>query len=605
LKPLVSIVTPVYNGENTISETIESVLAQTFKDFEMIIVDDISTDNTKKVIEKYAKKDKRINYYSLPKKGGASAARNYAVSKANGRYIAFLDGDDLWYPEKLEKQIKFMQDNNYYFTYTDYEYIDDNSNPLNKIRKCPKKMSYHRMLLGDSVGCLTVIYDSLEVGRISIPELKKRNDYALWCVILKKVKCGYKLNEILAKYRKGDSSNSLSSGSKIKLLKYHYKVHHDINKFNPIKSFFYTTTNVFNYFMNRCIREKKKKFNNCKIGILGHFAIGKDYNDGQTVKTKNVYDLLEYNYPNQVFRVDTYNWKKHPIRLFNNCYKLIKNCDNVIFLTAKNGVKVFVPLLTFFNKKKKKNIMYVVIGGWLPEVLKGKDSLIAAAKKITHIFVETNGMLKELNRLGLHNTEILLNFKKINPIKKEDLDSSYKKSYKTCTFSRVMKEKGISDAIFAIKMANEKCDSSFSLDIYGPVDEKYQDEFDQLVSENSKYVKYCGVVESSQSVEIVKKYDLLLFPTRFDTEGLPGTIIDAFASGVPVVYSNWRYCNEFFQDEYNGIKFEMGNVESLENVLINFYNKKYDIRKLKNNCLDSAKKYDPDVAIKDLTKYLR
>ncbi len=256
MKPLVSVITPVYNGENTISETIESVLAQTFNDFEMIIVDDLSTDDTKKVVDKYAKNDKRINYYLLPKKGGASAARNYALSKAKGKYIAFLDGDDLWYPEKLEKQIKYMQDNNYYFTYTDYEYIDENSKPLNKMRKCPGKVTYHRMLLGDSVGCLTVIYDSIEVGRISIPELKKRNDYALWCLILKKVKIGYKYDEILAKYRKNTNSNSLSSGSKVKLLKYHYKVHHEVNRFNPVKSFFYTITNVFNYIVNRTVREK-------------------------------------------------------------------------------------------------------------------------------------------------------------------------------------------------------------------------------------------------------------------------------------------------------------------------------------------------------------
>ena len=259
MKPLVSIITPVYNGEDTIVETIESVLNQTFKDFEMIVVDDISTDNTRKIVEEYTKKDKRVKYYLLPSKGGASAARNYAISKASGRYIAFLDGDDLWYPEKLEKQIKFMQDNDYHFTYTDYEYIDENSKPLNKMRKCPKKMSYHRMLFGDSVGCLTVIYDSIAVGRISIPELKKRNDYALWCIILKKVKCGYKYNEVLAKYRKVSDSNSLSSGRKIKLLKYHYRVHRNVNEFNPVTSVFYTVTNVVNYFNNKMFREIKKR----------------------------------------------------------------------------------------------------------------------------------------------------------------------------------------------------------------------------------------------------------------------------------------------------------------------------------------------------------
>ncbi len=257
LKPLVSIVTPVYNGEKTISETIESVIHQTFNDFEMIIVDDMSDDNTEKIVNDYVKKDKRIKYFRLSQKGGASLARNFAIEKAIGRYIAFLDGDDLWYPEKLEKQIAFMQNHNYAFTYTDYEYIDEDGNKLNIYRKCPEKMTYHRMLLGDSVGCLTVIYDTNKTGKVSIPELKKRNDYALWCLILKKIRKGYKYNEILALYRKGEHSNSLSGGSKVKLLKYHYLVHRKINNFNVFKAFYYTFTNGINYILNRFVKEKK------------------------------------------------------------------------------------------------------------------------------------------------------------------------------------------------------------------------------------------------------------------------------------------------------------------------------------------------------------
>lgn len=257
LKPLVSVITPVYNGENTISKTIESVINQTFNDFEMIIVDDISTDNTKKIVEKYTKQDKRIKYFALRKKGGASVARNYAINKAKGRYIAFLDGDDLWYPDKLEKQVKFMQDNNYAFTYTDYDYVDADGKKMNRIRKCPKTMTYRRMLIGDAIGCLTVMYDSKETGVVRVPELKKRNDYALWCIILKKIKNGYKYNEVLSSYRKDDNGDTLSSGSKFKLLKYHYKVHHEINNFNIVKSLFYTMTNGLNYLYNRIVRDRK------------------------------------------------------------------------------------------------------------------------------------------------------------------------------------------------------------------------------------------------------------------------------------------------------------------------------------------------------------
>ena len=258
MEPLVSIVTPVYNGSSTIGKTIESVLNQTYKNFEMIIVDDVSDDDTVKIIKSYQTKDKRIKLISLRKKGGASVARNKAISSAKGKYIAFLDGDDLWKKDKLDKQISFMENNNIYFSYTDYSYIDESGNDMGIYRKCPRKMSYFRMLLGDSIGCLTVIYNKEAVGNIEIPKLKKRNDYALWCVVLKKIRIGYKYDEILSLYRR--NVTSLSSGRKYKLLKYHYQLHRNINEFNSIVALFFTLTNIFNYVINRYIRDKKIEY---------------------------------------------------------------------------------------------------------------------------------------------------------------------------------------------------------------------------------------------------------------------------------------------------------------------------------------------------------
>lgn len=256
MKTLVSIITPVYNSEKTIASTIESVLNQTFKNFEMIIVDDVSNDNTIEIIKEYQKKDSRIKLIVLNKNSGASVARNMALKEAKGRYIAFLDGDDLWKVDKLEKQLKFMKDKHCAFSYTDYEYMDENSNLLGIIRKCPKKVSYLKMLLGDSIGCLTVMYDTTKVGNIQIPNIKKRNDYALWCKILKEIRIGYKFNEVLAIYRKSDKS--LSSGKKISLLKYHYEMHRKVNNFNPILSLFFTFTNGVNFIINTKIRERKR-----------------------------------------------------------------------------------------------------------------------------------------------------------------------------------------------------------------------------------------------------------------------------------------------------------------------------------------------------------
>ncbi len=261
MKPLVSIITPCYNCEQFIADTINSVLNQTYKNFEMIIVDDISTDNSVSVVQKFAAKDKRIKLIQLPNKGGASEARNIAIKKAQGKYIAFLDADDLWKKDKLKLQVAFMERNKIDFSYTDYEYIDENGKKKNIYRKCPNKISYYSMLFGDSVGCLTVMYNASKVGLVQIPKLNKRNDYALWCLILKKIRNGCKLNLILSEYRISNEKKSLSSGNKIYLLKYHYQLHREINGFNPIMALFLLTTNVINYLFNIKIRDRSLKQN--------------------------------------------------------------------------------------------------------------------------------------------------------------------------------------------------------------------------------------------------------------------------------------------------------------------------------------------------------
>lgn len=255
MKPLVSVIMPNYNSEKYIKDSIESVLNQTYSNLELIIVDDISNDSSIKIIKEFVKSDKRVKFYQLDEKGGASKARNLAISKAKGKYVAFLDSDDLWKKEKLEKQINFMEENDIYFSYTDYEYIDENRKRVDKYRKCPSKVSYFKILLGCSVGCLTVVYNRKKVGLININKIDKRNDYAIWCKVLKKVRKGYKYDDILSYYRK--STSSLSSGKKYKLLKYHYDMHRKVNNFNPIVAVFFTITNTVNYFINTRVRDRK------------------------------------------------------------------------------------------------------------------------------------------------------------------------------------------------------------------------------------------------------------------------------------------------------------------------------------------------------------
>jgi len=237
---IVSIITPTYNCGKFIAQTIESVLDQTYLNWEMIIVDDCSTDDTQSIVEGYD--DSRIHFNRLEKNSGAAVARNKAISLAKGRWIAFLDSDDLWSPVKLDKQLRFMMDNDIHFSYTQYEEIDEKGNCLGKIISGPTKVTKLGMISYCWPGCLTVMYDRDVIGDIQIPDVKKNNDYAMWLKCIKKANC-YLLKENLAKYRK--RTGSISNHSYIALIKWHYKVFRLVENQGVLLSSILTINNLF------------------------------------------------------------------------------------------------------------------------------------------------------------------------------------------------------------------------------------------------------------------------------------------------------------------------------------------------------------------------
>ena len=237
----VSIIMPSYNTECFIRETIESVLAQSYSNWELIIVDDCSTDNTDDVIKDYLSDD-RIYYIKNDQNSGAAISRNRALREAKGKWIAFLDSDDMWEPHKLEKQIAFMQENGYHFSYTNYVEIDENSIPNGRSVTGPKRITKHGMYNYCWMGCLTVMYDAEAVGLVQIEDIKKNNDYAMWLKICRTANC-YLLDETLARYRK--RSESISNHGYMKLIKWHYKLYREAEKKNPFFSAVLTVRNLF------------------------------------------------------------------------------------------------------------------------------------------------------------------------------------------------------------------------------------------------------------------------------------------------------------------------------------------------------------------------
>lgn len=233
---LISVITPTYNCAKFIGETIESVQAQTYKKWEMIIVDDCSTDNTKEIVALYEKNDERIKYYCLEKNSGAAIARTEAMKIAQGEYMAFLDSDDIWVKDKLKKQLIFMQKNDVAFSCTEYEQIDEEGRSLNKVIKTVPRVDYNRLLLDCPVGNSTVMYSVKKMGKYEVPNIRKRNDDALWLQMLKKEKYIYGMQSVLMKYR--IRSNSISS-NKLKVIKYHWILYRDIEHLGIGKSIFH------------------------------------------------------------------------------------------------------------------------------------------------------------------------------------------------------------------------------------------------------------------------------------------------------------------------------------------------------------------------------
>ena len=232
MQPLVSIIMPAYNSEDFIAEAIETVRKQTYENWELIIVDDQSSDITYQIIKDYSIEDTRIKQDQLEVNSGAASARNRAVELAKGTFIAFLDSDDLWRPNKLELQINFMIENDYAFTSTDYDKIDDEGKSLNHTVKSFPKLDYDG-LLRECPGNSTVIYNAEKLGKYKIPQIKKRNDYLMWLQVIKKSKDLYGLQETLTSHRIREGS---LSNNKITLVKYHWKIYRTIENLSVYKS---------------------------------------------------------------------------------------------------------------------------------------------------------------------------------------------------------------------------------------------------------------------------------------------------------------------------------------------------------------------------------
>ncbi len=337
-----------------------------------------------------------------------------------------------------------------------------------------------------------------------------------------------------------------------------------------------------------------------KATIIGHFAEKIEYLDGQTIKTRIIAEEFRHKWGNkQIAKIDTHGSIKTFLKAPFQVLQALQSSKNIIILPAHNGLRVYAPLLKighiFFQKRK---LHYVVIGGWLPEFLKRHWFTKRCLKAFNAIYVETNTMKKALEKQDFTNVYVMSNCKDLKILSSEELVYQNEEPYRLCTFSRVMKEKGIEDAINAVRVINEKVGRViYKLDIYGPIDPNQTEWFEKIQTTFPKYVSYKGTVPSNKSVDVLQNYFLLVFPTRFFTEGIPGTIIDAYAAGVPVVASKWENFDDVIDEGVTGFGFSFKSTSEFVELLYCIAKKPQMVMDLKKECIKKAQYFTPDKAI--------
>ena len=245
--PIVSIITPTFNSEDYIEKTLVSIINQTYKNWELLITDDCSVDNTVDIVKEFINEDERIKLFILEKNSGAGIARNNSIGNAKGRFISFCDSDDYWLPIKLETQINFMINKKVEFSFCSYFVINEKGIDLG-IVEAPSTIGINSILRNNYVGCSTAVYDTLELGKLYMSSIRKRQDWVLWIQLIKKIGEGAGIDKPLAFYRKRKTS---VSNNKLNLIKYNWRVYHNELQFNLFKSLVHMVVFFYFYFKKK------------------------------------------------------------------------------------------------------------------------------------------------------------------------------------------------------------------------------------------------------------------------------------------------------------------------------------------------------------------
>lgn len=343
-----------------------------------------------------------------------------------------------------------------------------------------------------------------------------------------------------------------------------------------------------------------------KVCVVGHFGFGEELLNGQTVKTKILAEELERRYgAENVERIDTRGGAKMLLKLPFVLASALRRCGNIVILPAENGLRAVTPILTFWNRFYRRDLHYAVVGGWLAGFLKERRGLCRQLSRFRGVYVETSTMQTALEALGMRNVTVMPNCKYLTVLPESEVLAPQTEPYRLATFSRVMREKGIGDAVEAVRALNEAAGRTvYTLDIYGQVDAGQTEWFADLQKTFPPYIRYGGLIPFSESVETLKGCFALLFPTRFFTEGIPGTVIDAYAAGVPVVSARWESYADLIDEGVTGVGYPLGDTDAFRRLLSDLAEDPDRLTPMRLACTEKAEKYTPARALEPLAERL-
>ncbi len=340
------------------------------------------------------------------------------------------------------------------------------------------------------------------------------------------------------------------------------------------------------------------------IAVIGRVADSVELLDGQTVKTKILCEELQRNFPKyKIICVDTYQYRKNIFSILVNTIRAFMNCEHIFVLLSRNGRIFFFPIITGLNKLFHRKLYHDVVGGALPVEAAERPKLRKQLQRFEVNWVEFSAMKDSLEEIGISNVEVLPNFKRLNILSIADLTVTQTEPLVFVMFSRVVKEKGMGEAAKAIRSVNSQFGRRRAvLHIYGPIDSVYESEFKQLLENYQEDVFYKGCVAFSESVEVLRSSYMLLFPSTYKGEGMPGTIIDAFSAGLPVIATDWNYNAELVYNGKTGYCYEWQKMELLADHISYAIEHPKEINDMRSICLAEARKYTPDAAMEQIRR---